>query len=68
MFEHGFLPLINDHSFRHSPPTPHPPPLDNDRVCDNSAMLAFAQEKISHYTTGPSKVRPKYFNIKKVKS
>ena len=48
---------------------PHPPPLDNDRVCDNStAMLAFPQEKISHYTTGPSIVRPKYFNIKKVKS
>ena len=26
MFEPGFLPLINDHSFRHPPP-----PLENDR-------------------------------------
>ena len=29
MFEPGFLPLINDHSFRY---TPSPPPY-NDRVC-----------------------------------
>ena len=42
-----FLPLINDHSFRHH--TPFPP--DNDRVCDHYAVLAFPQEKISHYTT-----------------
>ena len=28
-----------------------PPPLDNDRVCDHNALLAFPQEKISHYTT-----------------
>ena len=48
MFEHGFLHLINDHSFRHHTPL-HP---DNDRVCDNHyAMLAFPQEKNSHYTT-----------------
>ena len=32
MFEHGFLPLINDHSFRHTPP----PPPDNDMVCHAS--------------------------------
>ena len=31
MFEHGFLPLINDHSFRHTPPPP-----DNDMVCHAS--------------------------------
>ena len=43
MFEHRFLTLINDHSFRHPP--------DNDRVCDHDAKLAFPQEKISHYTT-----------------
>ena len=50
MFEHEFLvflPLINDHSFRQH--TPLPP--DNDRVCDHYAVLAFPQEKISHYTT-----------------
>ena len=46
MFEHGFLPLIHDHSLRHPPPPP-----DNDRVSDHNAMLAFPQEKISHYTT-----------------
>ena len=45
MFEHRFLPLISDHSFR------HPPPPDNDRVCDQNAKLALPQEKISHYTT-----------------
>ena len=28
------------------------PPPDNDRICDHNAMLAFPQEKISHYTTG----------------
>ena len=43
------------------PPPPHclnidlypspPPPPDNDRVCDHNALLAFPQEKISHYTT-----------------
>ena len=38
MLEHGFLPLINDHLFRHPPPP-------------NNAMLAFPQEKNSHYTT-----------------
>ena len=32
-----------------------PPPPDNDRVCDHNAMLAFPQEKISHYTTARSK-------------
>ena len=30
MFEPGFLPLINDYSFR------PPPPLDNDKVCHAS--------------------------------
>ena len=30
---------------------PPPPPPDNDRVCDHNALLAFPQEKISHYTT-----------------
>ena len=45
MFEHGFLPLIHDHSLR------HPPPPDNNRVSDHNAMLAFPQEKIFHYTT-----------------
>ena len=44
MFERGFLPLII-----HSG-TP-PPPRDNYRICDHNAMLAFPQEKISHYTT-----------------
>ena len=31
----------------------YPPssPPDNDRVCDHNALLAFPQEKISHYTT-----------------
>ena len=36
------------------PPFEHrfvPPPPDNDRVCDHNALLAFPQEKISHYTT-----------------
>ena len=47
MFEHGFLPLIHDHSLGHPPP----PPPDSDRVSDYNAMLAFPQEKISHYTT-----------------
>ena len=37
MFEHRFVP-------------PFLPP-DNDRVCDHNALLAFPQEKISHYTT-----------------
>ena len=46
MFEHGFLPLINNHSFG------HPLPTDNDRAYDHRAMLAFPQEKISHYNTG----------------
>ena len=46
MFEHRFLPMKNDDSFR------TPPPLkDNHRVCDHNAMLAFPQEQISHYTT-----------------
>ena len=36
LFEHRFVP----------------PPPDNDRVCDHNALLAFPQEKISHYTTG----------------
>ena len=44
MVEHGFLPLINGHSFRHLRPLP-------DKVCGHNAMLAFPQEKISHYTT-----------------
>ena len=43
--EHRFLPLII-----HSG-TPSPPP-NNNRICDHNAMLAFPQEKISHYTTG----------------
>ena len=47
LFEHRFLPLKNDHSFRHPPPPP-----GNNRVCDHNAMSAFPQEKISHYTTG----------------
>ena len=46
IFKHGFFykePFIQ---------APSPPP-HNDRVCDhNIAMLAFPQEKISHYTTG----------------
>ena len=49
-----YLPL----SKKNYPPPPlfehrfvHPPP-DNDRVCDHNALLAFPQEKISHYTTG----------------
>ena len=46
MFEHRFLPLKNDDSFRN----PHPL-KDNHRVCDHNAMLAFPQERISHYTT-----------------
>ena len=46
MFEHEFLPLINAQSLDYPPPPPH-----NDRVFDQSAMLAFPQEKISHYTT-----------------
>ena len=37
MFEHRFVP-------------PFLPP-DNDRVCDHNALLAFPQEKFSHYTT-----------------
>ena len=46
MFEHRFLPLKNDDSFR------NPLPLkDHHRACDHNAMLAFPQEKISHYTT-----------------
>ena len=47
LFGHRFLPLKNDHSFRHPP---HPP--SNDSVCDHNAMSAFPQEKNSHYTTG----------------
>ena len=42
MFIHGFLPLIIP---------PNTPPPDNDRICGHNAMLAFPQEKISHYTT-----------------
>ena len=34
-----------------TPPPPHPT-LENGRVCDHNAMLAYPQEKISHYTTG----------------
>ena len=41
MFEHGFLPMINDLSFGHPPPTTT---TDNDRECDRNA--------VSHYTTG----------------
>ena len=47
MFEHRFLPLNNDDSFKNPPP----PLKDNHRVCDRNAMLAFRQEQISHYTT-----------------
>ena len=47
MFEHRFLPMKNDDSFR----TPPPPLKDNHRVCDHNATLAFPQEQISHYTT-----------------
>ena len=43
-FLEGTYPRIH-----HSPPLPR---SDNDRVCDHNAMLAFPQEKISHYTTG----------------
>ena len=46
-FFEGAYPRIH-----HSPPPPPPPRSDNDRVCDHNAMLAFPQEKISHYTTG----------------
>ena len=42
LFGHRFLPLKNDHSFRH--------PISNDSV-DHNAMSAFPQEKNSHYTT-----------------
>ena len=45
MFEHGFLPLINDHSFK------DPSPSKTIGYVTNNAMLAFPQEKISHYTT-----------------
>ena len=44
--------MIIDHIFQLSTPTPPPPPPNNDRVCDHKVMLAFPQEKISHYTTG----------------
>ena len=44
-FLEGTYPRIH-----HSPPPP--PRSDNDRVCDHNAMLAFPQEKLSHYTTG----------------
>ena len=47
MFEHEFLPFL---------PVIHAPPLsitDNDiRYVTIFVMLAFPQEKISHYTTG----------------
>ena len=43
---HRFLPLKNNHSFRHPPPPP-----GNDSVCDHNAISAFPQEKNSHYTT-----------------
>ena len=36
MFEPGFLPLINDHSYRNTASPPPPPPPDNDRVCHAS--------------------------------
>ena len=45
MFEHGFLPLIKDHSFK------DPSPSKTIGYVTNNAMLAFPQEKISHYTT-----------------
>ena len=49
MFEHGLLPCLpTDYLFMHPPP----PPPHNDRIYDHNAMLAFPQEKISHYTTG----------------
>ena len=41
--QHGFLPLII-----YSGTTP---PTDTDITCGHNAMLAFPQEKISHYTT-----------------
>ena len=47
--EHRFLPLIKDHSFKHPPP---PSITIADMVFDHNAMLAFPQEKLSHYTTG----------------
>ena len=50
MFEHGFLLLVNDHSFMHPHPPPPPPP-DNDRISHAALMIAFPEEKISHYTT-----------------
>ena len=43
-FEHGFVSLIK--TIRSGTPP------DNDRVSDHIAMLAFPQEKVSHYTTG----------------
>ena len=55
MFEHRFLPLKNDDSFRNPPP---PPFKDNHRACDHNAMPAFPHEQISHYTTGHTPVTP----------
>ena len=45
----------------------YPPPPNNNRICDHNAMLAFPQEKISHYTTGggarpPCPPPPQYAN------
>ena len=61
MFEPGFLPLINDHSFRYTPPPPPPP------ITIGYAMPAFPQEKISHYTTADQlfvcKCYPRYDGI-----
>ena len=50
MFEHEFLSLIKTIN-RSDIPLPPPPPPNNNRFCDNIAMLAFPQEKNSHYTT-----------------
>ena len=48
-----FLPIISKLSpmFEHNNSYRHPPPLNNNRICDHNAMLAYPQEKISHYTT-----------------
>ena len=59
MFEHRFLPLKNDDSFRNPPP----PLKDNHRACDHNAMLAFPQEQISHYTTGGGCMQPQVSQI-----
>ena len=50
---------------RAPPPPPHTH-TDNGKVCDQNAMQAFPQEKISHYTSDTPLCMPTYsinFNI-----